>query len=70
MDDLTQAPESEGDTGAAILEAAHTLFIEQGYHGTSMAAIVVIAGSFLRYILDDEPVARRYMNIGLVIPLL
>ena len=31
----------------------------------AMAAIVMIAGSFLRYILDDAPLARRYMQIGL-----
>lgn len=36
----------------------------------TMAAIVVIAGSFLRYILDDAPLARRYMQIGLAATLL
>lgn len=36
----------------------------------TMAAIVVIAGSFLRYILDDAPAARRYMQVGLVTALL
>lgn len=36
----------------------------------AMAAIVVIAGSFLRYILDDAPLARRYMQIGLAATLL
>ena len=36
----------------------------------TMAAIVVIAGAFLRYILDDAPLARRYMQIGLGITIL
>lgn len=30
----------------------------------AMAAIVVIASSFIRYILDDAPLARRFMQIG------
>jgi len=34
------------------------------------AAIVMIASSFLRYILDDAPLARCYMQIGLLVTLL
>ena len=31
------------------------------------AAVVVVAGSFLRYILDDVPLSRRYLQIGLTV---
>jgi len=34
-------------------------------HALAMAAIVVVAGAFLRYILDDERLARRYLQAGL-----
>ena len=30
-----------------------------------LASVVMIAGSFLRYILDDELLARRYIQNGL-----
>ena len=33
-------------------------------HALAMAAIVVVAASFLRYILDDEKLAKRYLYIG------
>ncbi len=36
-------------------------------HALSMAALIVIAASFLRYILDDGLVARRYLWSGLSI---
>jgi two-component system, OmpR family, sensor histidine kinase KdpD len=32
----------------------------------SMAAVVVVAGAFVRYILDDDRLARRYLRGGLV----
>jgi len=31
----------------------------------AMAAVVTVAGSFLRYILDDDRVSRRYLYVGL-----
>ena len=33
--------------------------------GLALASVVMIAGSFLRYILDDELLARRYIQTGL-----
>ena len=36
----------------------------------AMASIVVVAGAFLRYILDDARLARRYIQIGLGITIL
>ena len=33
--------------------------------GLGLASVVMIAGSFLRYILDDELLARRYIQNGL-----
>jgi AcrR family transcriptional regulator len=40
-----EIPQSKGErTRRAILEAAHTLFIEQGYHATSMRQIADRAG--------------------------
>ena len=39
-------------------------------HGLSMAAVVVVAGAFLRYVLDDERISRRYLQIGLSITIL
>ena len=37
---MSQAPPSRGEqTRNAILQAAHDLFVEQGYHGTSMRQI-------------------------------
>ena len=35
----------------------------------AMAAIVVVAGAFLRYVLDDARVSRRYLPIGLGVTL-
>ena len=34
-------------------------------HALTLAATVVIAGAFLRYILDDDVIARRYLRVGL-----
>ena len=33
--------------------------------GLALVSVVMIAGSFLRYILDDELLARRYVQTGL-----
>ena len=34
-------------------------------HGLTLASIIVIAGSFIRYILDNAPVAKQYLSVGL-----
>lgn len=34
-------------------------------HALTLASTVVIAGAFLRYILDDAEIARRYLRVGL-----
>ncbi len=34
-------------------------------HGLTMAAATVVAAAFLRYLLDDNRVAQRYLKIGL-----
>ncbi len=34
-------------------------------HGLTMAAVIMVAGAFLRYILDDARLSRRYLQIGL-----
>ena len=39
-------------------------------HALLLAAMVVIAGSFLRYILDDERLPRRYLRVGIGITVL
>ncbi len=50
-----------------VLERQSAYFISAPLEqALTMAAIVVIAGSFLRYILDDTPLARRYIQIGLI----
>ena len=36
-------------------------------HALTMAAVVMVAGAFIRYILDDEGIARRYIQVGLSI---
>ena len=33
-------------------------------HALTMAAIVAVAGAFLRYALDDERLSRRYLQLG------
>jgi len=35
-------------------------------HALTMAAIVVVAGAFIRYILDDADITRRYLRTGLI----
>jgi PAS domain S-box-containing protein len=39
--------------------------VEPIEHAVAMAALIVVAASFLRYILDDKTLARRYMHVGL-----
>lgn len=34
-------------------------------HALTLASVVVIAGAFLRYILDDADIARQYLRVGL-----
>lgn len=34
-------------------------------HALTLASVVVIAGAFLRYILDDAVIARHYLRVGL-----
>ncbi len=36
-------------------------------HGLEVAALIVVAGAFLRYALDDESISRRYLQVGLSI---
>lgn len=40
-------------------------FVEPFEHALALASAVVIAASFLRYILDDRSVSGRYLRIGL-----
>ncbi len=44
---------------------AHSSFVEPIEHALSIAAILVITAAFLRYILDDPVLPRRYLAIGL-----
>lgn len=44
-----------------------TIYYHPIEHGLAMASIVVVAGAFLRYVIDDERVSRRYIQIGLAI---
>ena len=34
-------------------------------HGLAMAAMIVVAGAFLRYILEDKGIARHYLQTGI-----
>ena len=34
-------------------------------HALEMAAIIVVAGAYLRYSLDDERISRRYLQVGI-----
>ena len=34
-------------------------------HALEMAAIIVVAGAYLRYALDDERISRRYLQVGI-----
>lgn len=47
------------------LYRAAVLILAPLEHALAMAAIVMIAGAFLRYLLDDEPLAHRYLRMGL-----
>ena len=63
-----------GETAMRIIMATgaefrHT-FHEPIEHALAMAAIVVVAGAFLRYLLDDPLTAKRYLQIGLGFTLL
>ncbi len=44
---------------------AASLVMEPIEHALVLASMVVISGSFLRYILDDAVLARRFLRIGL-----
>jgi len=44
-----------------------TCIVEPLEHALAMAAVVVIAAAFLRYILDDDALARRYLRVGLIV---
>ena len=50
-----------------VIELESVYFISAPLeHAIAVAAVVVVAGSFLRYILDDAILSRRYLQIGLV----
>ena len=49
-----------GDAGESAMHLAEPL-----EHALTMAAVVMVAGAFIRYILDDEGIARRYIQVGL-----
>ena len=49
-----------GEPGAAMWHLAEPL-----EHGLTMAAIVMVGGAFIRYILDDEHITQRYLRAGL-----
>jgi len=34
-------------------------------HALAMAAYIVVAGAYLRYVLDDERISRRYLQVGI-----
>ena len=39
-------------------------------HALAMAAIIVVAGAYIRYMLDNEAISRRYLQVGIGITLL
>ncbi len=43
------------------------VIVEPIEHALMLAMVVVICGSFLRYILDDALLAKRFLRIGLVV---
>ena len=51
-----------GEPGDPIMHLSEPL-----EHALTMAAVVMVAGAFIRYILDDAGVARRYIQVGLSI---
>ena len=53
---MTSSPPSRGEqTRTAILQAAHDLFVEQGYHGTSMRQVAQRAGLALGGLYNHFP---------------
>ncbi len=53
---MSSEPSSRGEqTRSAILQAAHDLFVEQGYHGTSMRQIASQAGLALGGLYNHFP---------------
>jgi AcrR family transcriptional regulator len=53
---MTNSPPSRGEqTRSAILQAAHDLFVEQGYHGTSMRQVAQRAGLALGGLYNHFP---------------
>ncbi|MGD8904100.1 MAG: GAF domain-containing protein [Anaerolineae bacterium] len=51
-----------GEPGAAMWHLAEPL-----EHGLTMAAVVMVGGAFIRYILDDMRITRRYLQAGLTV---
>ncbi len=49
-----------GELGDPILHLAEPL-----EHALTMAAVIMVAGAFIRYILDDARITRRYLQAGL-----
>ena len=43
----------------------HSSYVEPLEHALAIAAVIVITAAFLRYILDDALLPRRYLAIGL-----
>ncbi|HOU12006.1 MAG TPA: GAF domain-containing protein [Anaerolineae bacterium] len=54
-------------TASKILTRTETdaCIVEPVEHALAMAALVVVGAAFLRYILDDRTLARRYIRVGL-----
>jgi signal transduction histidine kinase len=50
-----------------LLGSQDSIYFHPLEHGLSMAAVIVVAGAFLRYVLEDERISRRYLQIGLAI---
>jgi signal transduction histidine kinase len=51
-----------GEPGHPLLHVAEPL-----EHTLTLAAVIMVAGAFIRYILDDARIARRYIQVGLSI---
>ncbi len=49
----------------AIERETSYVFLVSSNHVLELAAIVVVAGAFLRYVLDDARLARNYLLVGL-----
>ena len=43
----------------------HLFFSEPLEHALTMATVVMVAGAFIRYLLDDAVMARHYLRVGL-----